>query len=164
MLLEISLFKLIQNTVDEFGAPRDKDAKGIQIKSITFVPYQKDRILHVKSEVGDYDTEIRFNDVKYVSEDSSGPKVKIDDNSSGEPIWIEPINERRSDVQVKCTCLDFYYRFAPFNAANNALIGDPPPRYVKKTDRPPVNPNEIPGVCKHIIRLHDELRKRGIIK
>jgi hypothetical protein len=59
--------------------------------------------------------------------------------------------------------MDFYWRFATWNNRDDALIGNPPPRYRKKTDRPPVNPQKVSGACKHIMKLIVILKNDGVI-
>lgn len=66
-------------------------------------------------------------------------------------------------VQVNCTCLDFYWRFATWNAGDESLAGNPPPPYKKKTRRPPVNPRKVPGVCKHLIACFNYLKRNKIV-
>lgn len=69
----------------------------------------------------------------------------------------------RSTVQVRCSCPDFQYTFAPYCAKSGALYGSPPPMYVKKTDRPSRNPGGLPGVCKHLIVLGAFLADNGFV-
>lgn len=69
-----------------------------------------------------------------------------------------------SDVKVRCTCEDFRWRFASYNHSDNSLQGDPPEAYAKKTDRPSVNPGNTPGVCKHLIKLKNELDREDFFR
>jgi hypothetical protein len=86
------------------------------------------------------------------------------DSQDGQAYTIEPVQYRGTDVQVSCNCLDFYYRFSAWNHGDGSLLGDPPPPYVKKTDSEPVNPNEVPGLCKHLMALTNELKRERIIR
>lgn len=57
----------------------------------------------------------------------------------------------RQPVKVRCSCRDFYFRFAVWNHKAGVLFGRIPPKYKRKTTtRPEVNPQHIPGICKHI--------------
>lgn len=78
---------------------------------------------------------------------------------------ITPIKLPGSRVKVNCTCLDFHYRFAMWNFNDNALAGPKPPLYQRKTtNRPPANPMQVPGICKHLIKLTDTLKQNGLIQ
>jgi hypothetical protein len=60
--------------------------------------------------------------------------------------------------------MDFYWRFAMYNDKDDSLLGKPPAPYVKKTDREPQNPKQVPGVCKHITALADKLRLERVLR
>ena len=85
--------------------------------------------------------------------------------SDGEEHHIEPINLSRNNVKVACNCLDFYWRFSTWNHGANSLNGNPPPPYQKKNpNRPPVNPQRRPGVCKHILKMAIALKNANIVR
>ncbi len=78
--------------------------------------------------------------------------------------YVRPVELNITNVGVSCTCPDYIMRFAHTNIANNCHIGPPPPNYVRKTtDRPPVNPMHVPGMCKHLLSVVDELEGRGLL-
>lgn len=78
---------------------------------------------------------------------------------------ITPINLREQSVKVSCSCLDFHYRFAAWNHEADALSSQPPPPYIRKTQtRPPANPMHAPGMCKHIVKLVDILKRRKLVR
>ena len=85
--------------------------------------------------------------------------------TSGDDFQMEPIDLSRNIVRVRCDCLDFYFRFAPWDFSNNDLFGPKPKPYVRKTTtRPSVNPTRSPGVCKHIMKLVLGLRDAGMLR
>jgi hypothetical protein len=85
--------------------------------------------------------------------------------TDGEQHTIQPVPLQGSRVRVSCSCLDFHYRFANWNFSDGALAGAKPPLYQRKTaNRPPVNPAQVSGVCKHLIKLVQELIRVGIVK
>jgi hypothetical protein len=117
----------------------------------------------VKSDSGNtYSPTIQFDDVQYEKEDL--PTNVTFKGADKEEYHIQKINLRMKNAKVNCNCLDFYWRFGSHNARVNSLLGDPPQNYVKKTDRPPVNKNRTPGVCKHILRLVDELKRTRLVQ
>ena len=93
---------------------------------------------------------------------NSGNTSKIVDREGLEHS-ITPAKLNISNVGVFCDCEDYQFRFAQYNIQNNCHIGPNPQNYVKKTDRPPVNPSRVPGMCKHIIKVSDELKDQGIL-
>lgn len=65
--------------------------------------------------------------------------------------YVEKPDLSKSHFRCRCTCPDFYFRFAYWNWKQNAIFGPKPRQYVRKTrTRAPVNPRGIPGFCKHI--------------
>lgn len=163
---EASANQLVSNTKVFFGDPREKKSKRVTSFPVTFSPSVPESTLTVIAKTHtdrpDYVTTLQFENVRYVNEGTKHA-VKIM-AADGTPYYIMPLRYRQDDVKVTCTCLDFFYRFAVWNHANGSLLGDPPPPYQKTTDRPPVNPSKVPGVCKHVIRTLDFLRQNKILK
>ena len=163
ILLEISYNNLLRNTDKHFSG-RSKRASDVALTNTVFIPYINDNYLEIESESrtknGKYISRIVFENVVFKDEgDEKSAKIISPD---GTEYYFKPINRRKVNVKVSCTCLDFYYRFAAFNQRDDALASDPPDPYVKKTDRPPVNPAKVSGVCKHLIRMVDELEKDNV--
>jgi hypothetical protein len=164
ILLELTFDKLIRNTDRAFKNDRNVRASDVKITNTIFIPYINDNYLEVEAESktdnGKYISRIVFENIFYRDEPSKRTAriVTVD----GAEYYFDRINRSRSNVKVSCTCLDFHYRFAIYNYRDNALATDPPKPYVKKTDRPPVNPAKVSGVCKHIIRMVEELERDNI--
>lgn len=124
-------------------------AGGLQVKSLS------------RSNGHDYNQVIVFSDVPH-NDDGEGATFM---GTDGQEHTIEPISLQGSRVKVNCGCLDFHYRFAMQNYSDDALQGMKPPLYQRKTTtRPPANPAQVSGVCKHIIKLVDTLRQQGLIR
>lgn len=146
---------------------RQHAVQPVQVSKVEFVPARPSQVLTVKvlvtSGPNKYQTSVMFQDVIYEDGDQA-------DNASftaadGEEYHIVPIDLTKSNVKVHCNCLDFYYRFAPSNNKDKSLLGNPPPPYQRKTaTRPPVNPTQVPGVCKHLIKTITSLRQVGITR
>lgn len=72
-------------------------------------------------------------------------------------------------VRVHCGCKSFYFYFSWQDMIYEALYGRHPKPYERKTHpgdknyKPPVNPANIPGVCKHLILLIRSLRDSGFV-
>lgn len=165
-LNETSTIHQLKSTVNVFfDTPRDEKSRQVQVSNRIYIPYVDDSQLLVrantKTNQKTYMTSILFDDVKFVNENR---KYAIPILTKNNKLFIMPIKRRKSDVLVSCTCLDFYYMFSVWNHRNNSLYGDAPEPYIKKTNRPLRNPERVPGVCKHILRLSDVLIQERILK
>lgn len=165
-LEEDSLSRLYTSTVNNFDTLRDQDSGRVQVVRKIFVPAPNNNYLTIRAETRSsakqYNTRIAFTEVEYVDENT--PNVVSLEASDGQQYQIVPISYNNGDAKVSCDCLDFYYRFAVWNHREDSLLGDAPPPYVKKTDSEPVNPDRVPGLCKHLIALTTELRNENIIR
>ena len=108
-----------------------------------------------------YDAAIMFDKVDYEDEDTNANITFT--ASDGEEYHINKLKARGNEVKVKCTCMDFYYRFALWNFNDGSLYGKKPPPYRKTTDRPPVNPQRTPGLCKHLMKLATALHQSNML-
>ena len=85
--------------------------------------------------------------------------------TTGEDVTIQPINLNDNIVRVRCDCLDFYYRFAPWNFSNDDIYGPKPKPYVRRTNtHPPANPTRSPGICKHVMKLTQSIQEAGLVR
>jgi len=163
LLEEDSVAKLQTNTTSNFDSNRGGNSGRVQIISKTFIPYPNDGLVEVKaksrSSAKVYDTQMMFSSVEY----GEGGETQFQ-SSDGQAYRIVPIGYGSGDVKVNCGCLDFYYRFAAWNHSNGSLHGNPPKPYIKKTDSEPLNPKQIPGLCKHLMALAGELRRDRFLR
>jgi hypothetical protein len=102
-----------------------------------------------------------FSDVVYEDGDQ-GDNVTFK-GSDNQEYHIQPIQLSRNNVKVRCSCLDFRWRFALWNSKDGSLYGDPPGPYKKKTNRPPVNPQRVPALCKHLMKTTIALKQSGVL-
>lgn len=166
-LIEISAAGLLQTTIS--GFPKTKARQHlvgeVTISNIRYIPYAQSEALRIDanstSHGHPYKPTIQFTGVFYEQEDS--PEVVSFKGTDNADYHIHPISMQDAQIETRCTCLDFYWRFATHNYQNDALYGDPPPPYRKKTDRPPANPTKSPGMCKHVIKFVDILKQTGIV-
>lgn len=170
ILLELTYNKLLTQTKTGEtirNSPRPTNANKVQIQQVNLIPSLSDKTLTVKAQTRTtnktYETIISFQKVQYFNEGGHGrQEIQVVD---GTTMFIEPVRPYKSDVQVRCGCLDFYYRFSVWDQRDKALSGDPPEPYQRRTDtHPPVNPQKVSGVCKHIISLVDYLKQERIIR
>lgn len=158
------------NTMN-FAPPPSPDARQhavtpIQVQKIEFAPDRQENTLTVKVSVTNagqrYEPQLKFDQV--VFEDSDQGDNTTFKAIDGRDYHITPIQLATHNAKVRCNCLDFYYRFAPSNSTQQALLGDPPPPYVKRSDRPLVNPQKKPGVCKHLLRAIQALKSVNVVR
>lgn len=168
LLIELTLPKLHKSAVDAF--PRTKKRQHatdeLKVAGIQFIPYEGAlKIKAVIKNVNDgktYDSTIFVNNIVYEKEDS--PKLITFTGSDGEDYHIRPIPALSSHAKVHCECLDFRWRFAEWNYNKDALDGKKPDQYIPKTNRPPANPTQSPGICKHLMKMIETLENSNLIK
>lgn len=77
----------------------------------------------------------------------------------------DTISLSRNPVQVRCTCMAYYFYFSWWNEKAGYHYGDPPPPYTPvanpKRIVPPRNPEHIPGMCKHLLAFGRVLKDKG---
>lgn len=163
---ESSLGDLERSTERSFGTDRSDDANAVRITNMVISPGQDTLSVNAQSLNTDkgshYDTNMVFRDVKY-SPTQTGTTEPFT-ASDGTEYYVERLNMQRSQVQVSCNCLDFYWTFATWNSADNSLIGAAPDPYVKTGNRPPRNPSQTPGLCKHLYAVGAAIQKEGILR
>lgn len=86
------------------------------------------------------------------------------EDKNGKAFYIPMLSTNKTEIQVKCSCPSSRYDWEWYNKNNvkgkSALIGQP--RKYKKvpgSNRPPRNPNKIPGLCKHLVESLVVLQK-----
>jgi hypothetical protein len=137
----------------------------IRVTSMELTPAVESQNLRavstVNSEGTNYTVSVSFDNVIYDQDDqASNVSFKA---VTGDEQHIQRIELRRVNCKVSCDCLDFYWRFATQNAKVNSLDNKAPPPYHKRTNRPPANQQNTPGVCKHIMKTIIALRDAGIV-
>lgn len=165
LLLERSTAtQLDQNIRTAFPNTRARQhlAPSVTLDSIAFTPYVGVNMLHVKSTTGQHQQAIQFMGVQFVPAQADGTATVVA-SDDGRDYYFKPIVLSAHMAKVRCSCLDFRFRFAAYNNTDQSLIGRAPPPYTRKTNRPPVNPNQVPGICKHLIRVLDELEADGVV-
>jgi hypothetical protein len=167
LLEESSLAQLDSQTRNSFGPDREAHSRTINVANMLISPAENS--LQVSADVvntngsSSYQSNMLFQDVDYLEEGQPGVTFT---GSDGEQYTIEPLERGQSQVQVGCTCMDFYWTFATWNDNDGSLLGAPPQPYVKKPDsnRPPRNPNQTPGLCKHLYAVGQELQNQGLLR
>jgi len=168
-LFEQSTYNDLERNVLNFtpvSTKRQNAVDPVRVTSMALLPFIGTKNLNVdtiaSSDGTNYSPKIIFNNVEFEEEDL--PENVTFKGKDGNDYHIKPINLAQNTLRVRCDCLDFYWRFAAFNAKDKSLIGAPPRAYQRKTNRGPVNPQEVPGVCKHLIAAMKALKHSGIVR
>ena len=138
----------------------------VTISNVQYIPYVGTKFLHIKSQStsngNQYKQVIQFT--KVVFEPADTPDNISFTSVDGRDVHVQPINLAQHNAKVRCNCLDFHYRFATWNFSDNSLVGPAPKPYRRvTTTRPPVNPSKVEGMCKHLIKLVDTLKRGGLV-
>lgn len=165
-LMEITVPQIKQNNTTGFPNTKKRQnvAHLVNIRHLKFEPYEPSGKLIIQAEAHSngniYTPQIEFNDVNY----NENGDTKFN-GTDGEEHIIDRIQLSRVDVGINCTCSDFKFRFAHQHYQNKSLVGEPPEQYVKVpgSNRPPVNPDNVLGACKHILALEQNLKQMRII-
>jgi hypothetical protein len=87
-------------------------------------------------------------------------------------IWFQGLKDVDKDipnldkttVRVRCSCKNFYFMFEYWNKVNNSLAGGPHKTYVRKTTTyPERNPEHLPGMCKHLVRILISMKSEKLV-
>ena len=167
-LYEDSVNDLEKSTIAGFPNTKKRQnvTSAVAVGTIKFIPYEDSHSLEIHADVNSaghhYQSAMLFTDVQYEPNDS--PEVVSFHGADNTEHHIYSVSAVLNNVQVRCTCLDFYFRFANQNYQSDSLLGSPPPPYRRKTDtRPPANPMDAVGMCKHVIKLADKLKDMRIL-
>lgn len=163
---------LERSTIAAFPKTRKRQhvVHPVQIMQTEFTPYIGTRNLLVRGRAKSgtynnvyYKPMLFFNEIQFEEEDT--PQNVSIKASDGNDHFMQPIDLSDNIVRVRCDCLDFYHRFAPWDFSNDDLYGPKAKPYVRKTNtHPPANPTRSPGVCKHVMKLVLTLRNARMLK
>lgn len=145
-----------QNAIDE-----------IDIMSVLATPYRGVRTLllrgHARNDTNgrEYSPIMLFKGVRY--RDSMTPGVIEIASRDGRRHMLERLGPG-NDVLVRCDCQDFYWRFNYEDRRNGVLWGRPRRKYEASFNPGSSNPLELPGMCKHLIKMARSLGDTGIME
>lgn len=146
---------------------RQNATNEVNITKLEYIPYIGTKLLHVRSQSVSnghpYQQALQFVNVAF--EDADTPENATFKATDGTDAHVQPIVLSNTNCKCRCNCMDFYYRFAAYNAQDRSLVGRAPKPYIRKTEtRPSVNPDQVPGMCKHLLKLTETLRQNGLVK
>lgn len=165
---ESSIDDLYKSTVDAFPntTKRQFATDPIVITKLQWVPYKGVKTLFVKGlaqnrhEGTEYNCLFLFKNVDY---DSKEIKITASDFKEYN---LNKLSFKETEVLVRCNCKDFYWRFNFTDYLERSLWGRLRSPYTadsSNTNRPPANPKQLPGMCKHLIKLSKTLQEAGLL-
>lgn len=170
LLYERTLGSLVRSTTSAFGNSRESKANLIQINDIKFIPSIEQGILHIKSSVvgeqfHNYEVDIVMQGITFSDnpEEISGDMYKLVLTPETD-YYVDYTSNSNNDVEIRCTCNDYRWRFAYYNGIDGSLYGELPPPYAGDSNSQPVNPTKSPGVCKHVMKVVNELEKEEFFR
>lgn len=175
-LNEQSTYNQLKTNVDNFipvSTKRQNAVDPVQVVELMTLPFLGTKNLNIESTVtnsdskspgapANYKPKLIFNQVAFEDE-STNENITFTAKDNNE-YNMQPIDLGVSTVRVRCGCPDFLWRFAAFNAKDKSLIGTAPAPYQRKSNRGPVNPQQVPGVCKHLIKTIEALKQSGMVR
>lgn len=158
---ESSLEELYASAVRAFPrtTKRQHATQPIVIEELRWTPFLGVKTLFIKAEARNetrhYQPMVLFKGVNY-----GGRGVKII-ASDGLEYSFDKLSLENTDVLLRCNCPDFTWRFNYYNWEDASLYGNKRKKYDSQGG-PPANPQQLPGMCKHLMRTVEALRDAGI--
>lgn len=164
IFIESSLSHLFQSAVDAFPhtTKRQHATDPIEISSIRWTPFLGMRTLMTKAlaknENREYSCFIVFKNVNYHTGHNQGLITLQTENHS---YFLEKLSLINTHVLVRCSCPDFKWRFKYYDHLDRSLYGHKGKPY-QSNGGLPANPMEMEGMCKHLMKLSETLRNKGL--
>jgi len=179
---------LLENTYSEFerntmnfqpaSKKRQHATASVQVQNMEFSAIPHSQSLLVEGTIRNYGSETKLNavymsrylfrDVEFVNADTeeevANPNTLTIEGKNGKEFTIVPIQLNKQNVLVGCNCLDFFWRTSRQHHNQNSLFGYDVGTYRKRTNRPPVNPYNKTILCKHLLKLAEEMKRNGVVR
>lgn len=165
--LETTLKELHDSALDAFPntTMRQYATHPVRVEHMDWVPFKGVGTLFVKgvarNEGRKHESIILFKGVRYAEEQRRG-FVKIS-ASDGKEAYLERLSWSATQALVRCSCSDFRWRFSHWNSVDGSLFGRAPKRYEATRNPGSSNPDESPGMCKHLMKMAKILAESGAI-
>ena len=159
--IESSAEDLYKSTVEAFPhtTKRQHATQSIVINNLRWIPFVGMKTLFIKGTVRNEDRQygpvLLIKDVDY-----TGNELKIT-ASDGLEYQMNKLSLENSEVLVRCSCPDFSWRFNYYNHLDSSLYGKKRKKYEHKGG-PAANPKQLPGLCKHLIKLISSVHDAGV--
>jgi len=136
----------------------------IEISDVRIVPFMGMKTVlitaNAQNESRAYRPLILFKNINFHKEESEN-LIKI--VSEGRTYLFEPPRTESTDVLLRCQCGDWKWRFHYTDHIDHSLYGSNRKPYEAKWNPGSANPLELPGMCKHLMKLSSVLHESGLI-
>lgn len=131
----------------------------IIIRELRWTPFVGVKTLFIKGLAQNEDREyapcVLFKGLNY-----QGKSVKIT-ASDGLEYNFDKLSLENTDILVRCNCPDFFWRFNYYDHVDKSLYGTKRKKYESHGGKP-ANPMELPGMCKHLMKMTKVIAESGI--
>lgn len=170
-LNETSLNTLQNSAIDAFPRTQKRQhaVDEVRIDHINWTPYLGVKTLYVRglahniTNGKEYNPSVLFKGVRYHENNDADGLVPLRDNEGQEHL-LEQLSFEENDVLLRCNCKDFYWRFNYFDHTDGSLYGRVRAPYQALHNPGSANPREMPGMCKHLMKLMRVLAEARIIQ
>lgn len=166
MLLETSLKDLYDSSVKAFPGTRMRQnaTDTVVVDHLDWVAFRGVGTLFVKATVKNEgrknESIVLFKGVRY--REGRGKGVVPVATSDGKTVFLEALSSSVTDVNVRCTCADFMYRFNYYDHVDKSLFGRKRRKY-EGLGLWAANPLEMPGMCKHLMKTMKALSEAKVL-
>ena len=164
--IETSIVDLYKSTLKAFPntSKRQHSIDTVRVENLTWLPFLGVKTLFIKglirNESKKYDCIMLFKNIKFnESEQKKSIKIKM---SNGKEYFVEQIDSKKNDVLLRCNCKDFHWRFNFYNFKDHSLFGRKRSKY-ESTGVGKANPLELPGICKHLIKMSKIIKESNLL-
>lgn len=162
--LETSLSSLYDSAVAAFPntTMRQHATDPIVISNLKWIPFIGMKTLFIKglaqNEGREYNPIIVFKQVEYSPDNDYVQLIATD----GETYPLKQLSLENNDVLLRCNCPDFFWRFNYYDHIDKSLYNRKRKKY-ESQGGPPANPLEMPGMCKHLMKMTKVLTQSKIL-
>jgi hypothetical protein len=155
LLFETTLNALYNSAIEAFPntTKRQHVIHEINIDNINFIPFAGMKTLLVKATAKSKDKEyipiILFKNINYYDSPTEGTVIIKKNNKN---YYFKKPSIKENDVNIRCNCRDFEFRFNFYNHVDESLYGRKRAKYIGQ-GLFNINPQKMPGMCKHIMAL-----------
>jgi hypothetical protein len=164
--IETSIYELYKNIEKAFPKTKKRQfsTDTIRVENLTWIPFLGVKTLFIKglirNESKKYDCIMLFKNIKFnENEQKKSIKIKM---SNGKEYYVEQINSKEKDVLLRCNCKDFHWRFNFYNSKDHSLFGRKRSKY-ESAGGPKANPLELPGICKHLVKMSKIIKESNLL-
>jgi hypothetical protein len=167
--VESTLDQLYTSAVQAFPRTRFRQhaTDPIRITELQWIPYLGMKTLYLRGRAQNIDNHheyqpiILFKNVRYHDTKDQAGLVEIV-ASDEKHYLLERLGYTANDVLLRCDCKDFHWRFNYYDHIDHSLYGRKRSKY-EAQGGPPANPRQMPGMCKHLMKMVLALDHAGVV-